>query len=89
LSAPNGTIILTDQLNAPVAPAANSTVTGNMNAANNTFVALESATETIATVTTISDEDKREEEERKKKKEGGGKETDEQKMDSKDKKYCN
>ena len=65
---------------------ADSAVTGNANATNNTAVAFQSSTETIAIV---SDADKKDDEERKKKKEGGGQETDEKKTDSKDKKYCN
>ncbi len=89
LSAPHGTISQAQQLNGTPAPAADSTVTGNTNATNNTSVAFESAMETIATVTTISEPDKKEDEEQKKKKEGGEKGTDEKKLDNKDKKYCN
>ena len=88
LSAPHGTIMLTDGLNGSTGTG-NLVVTGNEAATDNTLVALKTTEgTTIATVETTSDSDKKEDEERKKKKEGGEKTTDDKKTDDV-KKYCN
>jgi filamentous hemagglutinin family protein len=89
LSAPNGTITLTDGLN-PSAPDLSDTgaTGGNATATNSTVTAFETIEgTTIATVETTSDSDEKEEEERKKKKEVGEQTTDDKNTD--DKKYCN
>ena len=83
LSAPHGTITLSNQLNGP--PPAD---TGNADATSSTAVAFQSSTGTIAMVETKSDQSD-DEKERKKKEEGGEQTTDEKKMDDKGKKYCN
>jgi filamentous hemagglutinin family protein len=89
LSAPNGTIMLTDDGNN--AGSSGTEATGNTAAANNTVVALKTTEgTTIATAETTSDsEDKEDEEDKKKKKEGGEQTTDDNKKDDDTKKYCN
>jgi hypothetical protein len=87
LSAPHGTITLSNQLNGPTP--ADSAVTGNTDATSSTVVAFQSSTGTIAMVETKSDQSDDEKERKKKEKEGGEQTTDEKKMDDKGKKYCN
>ncbi len=79
LSAPNGTITITDSNS----DSSGTGSTGNASATSNTVVALKT------TVASKDDSDKKDEEEKKKKKEGGEQTSDDKKTEPKAKNYCN